>query len=312
MALQSNAGKLRDVIKVNVDLHCDYRCEDCEKFFECTDDKKWEIYKRRRMAKAHETMSKIKHKIAVLAGKGGVGKSTVTANLATALAMKGRRVCVLDHDFDGPCIPKMFGLLGKRLQIGSNGIVPVEALLGMKVVSTGLIMGQDEILTWFHDMRRSATEEFLAHVDYGEQDYLLVDLPPGTSSDTVNLMQYIPDLAGAVLVTVPSEVSQDVARKAALLCIKAGVKVFGVIENMSGTACPRCGEIFYVLQKGGGEKLAEELGVPFFGAIPLDPRLSECADMGVPFVYKYPDTPVAAAYRSVIDNIEKELGWPVQ
>ncbi len=254
-------------------------------------------------------MAKIKHKIAISAGKGGVGKSLVSANLAMALAMKGRKVSILDQDFDGPCIPKMFGVEGKKLYISERGIVPVVGRMGVQVVSTGSILKDGDVLTWFHDMRRSATEEFLGHVDYGDRDYLIVDLPPGTSSDAVNLMIYIPDLAGTVIVTIPPMVSQIVARRAANMVIKAKFRIFGVIENMSGYVCPECGREMEALQRGGGERLAQELGVPFWGRIPLDPRLSLSSDIGEPFVYKYPDSKASQMVMSITDQIEKMVGW---
>lgn len=296
----------REIVALNVDFTCTLQCESCEHFFECNADYKWETYQRRRMSRARQVMSKIKHKIAVVGGKGGVGKSITTANLATAMAMKGKQVSILDHDFDGPCIPKMMGLSG-RMKLGREGIIPAEGVLGIQVVSMGLILANDEVLTWFHDMRRNATEEFLAHVEYGERDYLFVDLPPGTSSDSVNLMQYIPEIAGAVVVTIPSEVSQGVARKAALLCQKAKVPVFGVIENMSGYVCPHCGEESFILQKGGGERLAQEMGFRFFGRIPLDPRLSRASDEGIPFVYQHPDSPASVAVRRIVDELEEMI-----
>jgi ATP-binding protein involved in chromosome partitioning len=298
----------REILAVNVDLGCDRVCERCEKFFDCNLPYKKDIFSRRRMSMARQRLSTIKYKIAVVGGKGGVGKTLTAVNLATALAMKGRKVSILDQDFDGPCVPKMLGV-SSRLLMGDNGIKPAEAILGIQVVSTGLILEADEVLTWYHDMRRNATEEFLSHVEYGERDYLLVDMPPGTSSDAANLLQYIPDLAGAVVVTVPSEVSQGVARKASLLCRKAGCEVFGIVENMSGFVCPHCSNEVYILQKGGGEALAEELGVPFLGRIPLDPKLSYCSDLGIPFVYQHPESPASKAMVRVADNIEARIHW---
>ena len=296
-----------EIMAINVDLSCDGHCESCEKFFECENPKKWDMFKRRRMGVAREKMSKIQHKIAIVGGKGGVGKSITTTNLGMALALKGKRVSILDQDFDGASIPKMLGLMGKRLTLSERGIEPVEGYMGIQVISTGLILADEEVLTWFHDMRRNATEEFISHVNYGERDYLLIDLPPGTSSDSVNMMQYIPDLDGAVVVTIPSEVSQNVAKKACLLCIKAGVKIFGVIENMSGYVCPNCGAVVDILRRGGGEKLAKELDVPFFGRIPLDPRLSESCDRGEPFVKLYPDSPATKAMLKVVEAMEEAI-----
>ena len=309
MAPETAEGTGAEILRIQVDQSCDFVCEDCERYFECQAEEKKSIYDRRRMDMVRETMSRIKYKIAVVGGKGGVGKSITTTNLATYLALQGRKVCILDSDFDGSCIPKMLGLTGKRPKMGPHGIEPVVGIHGIKVVSMGSILRDDEVLTWFHDMRRNATEEFLAHVNYGENDYLFIDLPPGTSSDSVNTMQYIPDLSGAVVVTIPSEVSQNVAKKATILCKKAGVHLFGIIENMSGFVCPTCGDRVDILRKGGGEKLAGEMGIPFLGRIPLDPRLSECSDEGLPFVYKYPDSPAALDLSKVVDRIEAELGY---
>jgi ATP-binding protein involved in chromosome partitioning len=299
--------QLRTVLKINVDLNCDHKCERCEKFFECDDDMKWKIYGRRRMARAARTMKKIKYKVAVGGGKGGVGKSTTTANLAVALAMMGYKVSVLDQDFDGSTIPKLFGVEDKRLKLSEYGMEPVEGLLGIQLVSLGLIQKKEEVVTMFHDMRRGTTEEFLAHVNYGERDFLLVDLPPGTGSDAMNLMQYIPDLNGLVVVTIPPYVSQLAARKACLISRKAEVPVLGVIENMSGYICHQCGKEFDVLQRGGGEKLAEELGIAFLGRIQLHKDLSKASDMGEPFVYKYPDNPGSKGMMDAAKNLIKLL-----
>lgn len=305
----SDSSAEREILAINVDLSCTLRCENCEKFFDCRSSAKLEMYQRRRMARARGVMSNIRHKVAVVGGKGGVGKTIIAVNLAMALAMRGRKVSILDQDFDGATVPKMLGVAGCRLKISDRGIVPVEGLLGIQVVSMGFILASQEVLTWFHDMRRGATEEFLCHVNYGKRDYLLVDMPPGTSSDAVNLMEYLPDLAGAVVVTIPSEVSQNVARKATILCKKGGVRIFGILENMSGYVCPKCGEMVDILRAGGGERLAREMGVPFLGRIPLDPRLSESSDEGQPFVYRYPDSQAARDLNRVVDRIEEDLGY---
>ena len=273
----------------NVDLSCDLICEKCEKFFDCDLPAKKADFFVGRMAQARETLKDIKHKIIVVGGKGGVGKTLLTANFATALAMRGRKVAILDQVFDGPCIPRMMGVEGKGIQLDGDKLEPIEALLGIMVVSMGLILDEDEVVTWFGDMKRNATEEFLTSVNYGKRDYLIVDVPAGTSADTTNVLRYIPDLDGALIVTVPSDVSQAVAHKAALLCRKAKISVYGVVENLSGFTCPECGEKVDILQAGGGRYLADKLGIPFLGGIPMDKRVAECADEGVPFVYKYPD-----------------------
>jgi ATP-binding protein involved in chromosome partitioning len=300
-------GRDQSITGFNVDLACDLNCEKCEKFFDCElPQKKSDIFVGR-MRQAKETLKDIKHKIIVVGGKGGVGKTLLTANFATALAMLGRKVAILDQVFDGPCIPKMMGVEGKGIQLDGDKLEPVEALLGIKIVSMGLILDEDEVVTWFGDMKRNATEEFLTSVNYGNRDYLVVDVPAGTSADTTNVLRYIPDLDGALIVTVPSDVSQAVAHKAAVLCKKAGIDVYGVVENLSGFTCPECGEKVDILQKGGGELLANKLGVPFLGHIPMDNRVAQCADKGVPFVYKYPDWEGSTMLHKVAKDIDTKL-----
>ncbi len=296
------------VINLQVDFSCDQKCEACERFFKCTSPEKLKIFDRRRMARAKQTMSKIKHKIAICAGKGGVGKSTVTSNLGVALAKKGRKVSILDQDLDGSCIPRMMGVGDKKLIMERKGIKPVEGLLGIEIVAMANILSEEDTNTWYHELRRNATEEFVAHVQYGERDYLLIDLPPGTSSDAVNLMQYISDLDGMVVVTNPSGVSQIVAKRAIVMAIEGGVEVLGVIENMSGYVCPKCKKVCYPMLHGGGEELAEELDVPFLGRVPLDPSVSSSSDKGSPVVYSHPESPVAEVINAIADQIEQKVG----
>lgn len=302
------AEKLKKGIKeLQLDMNCSFHCEMCEKFFKCKSPEKLKIFERRRMARVLKVMSRIDRKVAICAGKGGVGKSLFTVNFSAILAQRGKRVGVLDQDLDGPCIPKMLGLTDKKMMMGDSGIVPVEGMFGMKVVSLGFITSETDIVNWFQEKRRNATEEFLSHVDYGELDYLNIDLPPGTSSDAVNLMEYIPDLDGMVVVTNPTRISQIVARRATIMAIEAGVNMLGIIENMSGFVCPHCGEEADVMDKGGGKTLAEELGVPYLGHIPLDPTASEACDAGVPYVIKYPDSPASKATVGITDRILENI-----
>lgn len=297
-----------ELLKINVDFSCHgKRCEDCGKFFECDYPQKKKLHSRGRFGKIQSQMENIRYKIAILSGKGGVGKSTVSANLAAAFAMKKKSTSIVDSDFYGPSIPKILGVTGKKMKMGSEGILPVEGPLNIKVISTGFVVDDDEAVTWFHELKRGALEGFLAHVDYGKMDYLIIDLPPGTGSESYSLMQCVPNLNGAVVVTIPSEVSQEVARRAISLCLTAKLPVIGVVENMSGFVCPDCGEVSYILSQGGGEKLAEEMAVPFLGRIPLDQRVSEASDSGIPFIAQYPEAPVSKCFLDIVGKIEDTL-----
>ncbi len=299
---------MSELLDINVELSCPGRCEGCEKYFDCNLPQKDRLLLQTRMQKARKAMSQIKHKIISVGGKGGVGKTLCAANIAAALAMKGRKVGILDQVFDGPCVPRMLGVEGKGMDYTEEGLIPTEAILGIKVASMGLILDEDEVVTWFHEMKRNATEELICHVLWGELDYLVVDVPAGTSSDTVNVIQYIPEMDGATVVTVPSEVSQAVAYKAIVLLKKAGIPVFGVFENQAHFICPKCGLKTDILQSGGGRRLAERTGVPFFGSIPFHHEIAECADEGVPVVYKYPDSEAAKIFMKAADVIEKRCG----
>lgn len=298
----------REISAMNVTMSCSGKCEKCEQFFECKNPIKWEMYNRRRMGQAKEVMKGIKWKVATTGGKGGVGKTLVSVNFAAALAMRGYKVTLLDLDFDGACVPKMLGVQDKRMKMGEKGMVPVEALLGIQVISTGNILASHELLTWYSEMRRNAIEEFLADVDYGERDFLIIDLPPGTSSEAPNLMQYIPDLNGIIGVTMPSEVTANVARKALLLAKKAGIPVLGIVENLRGFVCPDCGTHSNPISFGWGEKLAKELNTPFLAGIPMDPIITDDSDKGVPFVYSHPESPASKTIVAMTDRILKDLG----
>jgi ATP-binding protein involved in chromosome partitioning len=301
----STATKEKTLEEAIVDLGCTFECNACEKFFVCKSPEKWKVYKRRRMAKATERLKHTKYKIAVTGGKGGVGKTLVTVNLAAALAMRGYKVAVLDQDFDGRAVPKMFGVLDKDLEIGPKGIEPVVyEPLNIKIVSAGNMRRYkgDGILTWFFKLRQNATEEFLSNTNWGENDFLIIDLPPGTGADAINVMVYIPDTDGMIDVTVPSIPSQGVAKRAALLALNAGIRVLGIVENMSDFICPKCETATPVFQKGGADALSRELNLPILGRIPLDPRISRCCDEGKVFVYEYPDTPTGKAILSIADK----------
>jgi len=252
-------------------------------------------------------MDKIKHKLAVISGKGGVGKSLVTVNLAMALAMKGRngRIGILDADIHGPCVPKMLGLKGARLQSGPPGIFPANGPLNMKVVSMGFLLPTDDSpVIWRGPLKMGAIRQLLSEIVWGNLDYLLIDLPPGTGDESLSVLQLLPEMDGVIIVTIPSEVSQDVVKKAVTFARKMNVPIIGIIENMSGMVCPHCGEEIDVFSVGGGEKVAYDMDVPFLGKIPLDPRISSAMDAGTPFITVQQDSPAARSFDEIVEKIE--------
>ncbi len=231
-----------------------------------------------------DRMAKIKHKIIIASGKGGVGKSTVTVNLSRALQMKGLRVGILDGDITGPDIPKLLGIEEERLKQGVEGIEPAQAE-GIKAASMALILtSRDTPVVWRGPMKMAAIKQFIQDVNWGDLDFLLVDMPPGTSDEPLSVVQLIPDLAGAIIVTTPQDVALLDSRKAVNMVKAMKLPVLGIVENMSGLVCPHCGESISIFGSGGGEKMAEEMDVPFLGAIPIDPKVCALGDRGETFV----------------------------
>ncbi len=251
-------------------------------------------------------MGKVKHKIAIISGKGGVGKTLVTVNLAVRLAHeKGAgKVGLLDADIHGPCVPKMLGLKGSRLESGPLGIFPVYSEGGIKVVSMAFLLPNDDSpVIWRGPIKMGAIKQLLSEVVWGELEYLLVDLPPGTGDEPLTVLQLLPDADGVVIVTIPSEVSGDVVRKAVTFARMLNVPILGIIENMSGLMCPHCGEMIEVFTGGVGRRVSEEMGVPFLGAIPIDPGISGDSDCGRPFVEEHPDSAAAKAFGEIVKKI---------
>jgi len=254
--------------------------------------------------------SKIKHKIAVISGKGGVGKSTVTVNLAMAFAIHGYPydIGILDADITGPCVPKIIGLHGQRLQAGPPGIFPAIGSMGIKVVSMDFLLPSDESpVIWRGPLKMKAISQFLSDIVWGELEFLFIDLPPGTGDEPLSIMQLIPEMDGVVIVTIPSEVSQIVVKKAVSFSRKLNIPVIGIIENMSGFVCPKCGAEIEIFKVGGGKKISEDLGTPFLGSIPIDPKICEDSDSGMPFVVNHPNSPSAKAFMEIVEKIEKYL-----
>ncbi|MDD1720041.1 MAG: Mrp/NBP35 family ATP-binding protein, partial [Methanoregulaceae archaeon] len=230
----------------------------------------------------------VRHVILVLSGKGGVGKSTVAVNLAFALSGHGYQVGLLDLDIHGPNIPKMLGIEQHKLAISGNLIEPVRVTGNLAVISMAfLIPDPDTPIIWRGPMKMSAIQQFLNEVDWGKLDFLVVDLPPGTGDEALSIAQLAPNLRGAVIVTTPQDVATIDSRKAVKFIQKLGMPVIGIVENMSGMICPHCKEEIDLFGKGGGERIAVELGVPFLGSIPIDPEMRKAGDEGRPYIYSH-------------------------
>jgi len=255
-------------------------------------------------------MGKIKHKIAIISGKGGVGKSLVTVNLAIGLAKNGRegKVAIFDADLTGPCVPKMMGIKSDKLIAGPPGIFPAVGDEGVKVVSMALLLPSVESpVIWRGPLKMGAIRQFLGEVAWGPLDFLLVDLPPGTGDESLSVLQLLPEMDGVVIVTIPSEVSQEIVKKAVTFARKMNVPIFGIVENMSGLVCPHCGETINVFGEGGGKKVAQDMGLEFLGSIPMDPKISADSDEGTPFVIRHPDSPASKAFGEIIEKIEEKV-----
>jgi Mrp family chromosome partitioning ATPase len=251
----------------------------------------------------------VRHVILVLSGKGGVGKSTVATNLAYALSSKGYDTGLLDLDLHGPTIPKMLGLQDSRLQTIDNKIEPVRVTGTLAVVSMAFLLPDTSTpVIWRGPMKMSAISQFLSDVNWGHLDFLVVDLPPGTGDEALTIAQLAPNLRGAVIVTTPQEVATLETSKAVRFVEKLGIPVIGVVENMSGMVCPHCQAEIDVFGRGGGEKMAQDLEVPFLGSIPLDIEMREAGDVGRPAVLRRGgDDPTWKAVNEVMENLIKRV-----
>ncbi len=250
------------------------------------------------------TLAKIKHVFVVLSGKGGVGKSTVSANLAMGLTLRGKQVGLLDIDVHGPSIPKILGLQGERAMGDGEKLIPSETPEGLKVMSTALILEKaDEPIVWRGPLKAGVIKQFIGEVNWGELDYLIVDCPPGTGDEPLSICQLIPDADGAILVTTPQQVATLDVSKSITFCNQIGMRIAGLIENMSGFTCPHCGEFTPIFRTGGGEALAKDYGLPFLGKLPIATEIGESGDAGKPFVAAHPDTPAAKAFMNVVDQL---------
>jgi ATP-binding protein involved in chromosome partitioning len=251
-----------------------------------------------------DNLRDIKHKIIVLSGKGGVGKSTVATNIAASLSLKGKTVGLMDVDIHGPSIPKMLGLEGVRLRGSEDGMLPVQYSEGLKVISIGFILRDEkDAVIWRAPLKHKLIRDFLTDVRWGELDYLIVDSPPGTGDEPISVAQLLEKPDGGIIVTTPQDVALTDVRKAITFCRQVNLPIIGVIENMSGFTCPHCGKTVDIFKKGGGEAMAKEMGVPFLGRIPLDPKIVETGDNGKPFSQYCEKTEATKAFEAVIEPL---------
>lgn len=258
-------------------------------------------------AQLKANMSRIKNKIVVMSGKGGVGKTTVAVNIAHSLAVSGSKVGILDTDIHGPNIAKMLGI-EKKVMFGLGpGIAPVDVMPGLSAVSLALTgYDPDQPVIWRGPLKMGVIKQFLSDVMWGDLDYLIIDSPPGTGDEPLSVCQLIPDITGAVIVTTPQDVAVLDARKTVLFARQLRIPVLGIIENMSGLSCPHCKKEIALFKTGGGEKAARELKVPFLGRIPIEPEMVISGDEGNPYVSSGKGTRAIAAINDIINKIVKK------
>ncbi len=284
-------------------------CGSCERSNRCSE----------KLQEEHEdwlvekTLAPIRHKIFILSGKGGVGKSTVAVNLAVSLAAQGYRIGLLDIDLHGPNVPKMLGLDGWTLStdVKAGKIVPFRPFPRLQVVSmAGFLPRDDAPVIWRGPLKRMAIRQFLVEVAWGTLDYLLVDSPPGTGDEALSIVQLIPDADGALFVTTPQELSILDVKKSVEFARKLNLPILGILENMSGLQCPHCGDPIPLFREGGGKRAAEELGVPFLGTLPISSDMPDHCDRGRPYVLREQTDTLIEALEQVrlrlVDVVEKK------
>ena len=253
----------------------------------------------------NESLGKIKNKILVMSGKGGVGKTSTSVNLAIALADIGYNVGIIDVDLHGPDVPRMLGLEGTPQVNKNNKLDPISYSKTLRAISIeSFTPNKDDAIIWRGPLKFSAIKQFIGEIDWGNLDFLIIDAPPGTGDEPLTVAQTITD-AKAIIVTTPQEVALADVRKSINFCKTVKMEIFGLIENMSGLSCPHCGEIIELFGSGGGEKTADQMGVRFLGKIPFDPKMVACGDSGVCYQESHTDSLVTKAFNDVAATMSK-------
>jgi len=256
-------------------------------------------------ASVASSLRKIKNKFVVMSGKGGVGKTSTSVNLAIALAVKGFKVGIMDVDLHGPDVPRMLGLTGMPDVNSNRKLNPMRCSQNLSAISMeSFLPKRDDAVIWRGPLKFSAIRQFIADVEWGDLDFLIIDSPPGTGDEPLTVAQQIPD-ARAVIVTTPQEVALADVRKSINFCRTVRLEIFGLVENMSGLNCPHCGQVIDLFGAGGGDRTAREMNVAFLGRIPMDPRMVACGDSGVSFQKTYPDSAVTKAFSAIADQMAK-------
>jgi ATP-binding protein involved in chromosome partitioning len=249
------------------------------------------------------SLQKIRNKFLVMSGKGGVGKTSVSVNMAIALAGKGFNVGLMDVDIHGPDVPRMLGLKGMLDLNGNRKLIPMRYSDKLSAVSLeSLIPNKDDAIIWRGPMKHNIIRQFVADVEWGDLDYLIIDSPPGTGDEPLTVAQTISD-AKAIIVTTPQEIALADVRKSINFCKTVKMDIFGIVENMSGFACPHCGDTIALFGSGGGKKTADAFGIPFLGEIPFDPKVVSCGDSGTSYQEAYPDTLASQAFSIVAERM---------
>ena len=269
---------------------------------ESVEEKKKQIEEQEQ--RVNERMGRIKSKLLVLSGKGGVGKSTVAVNLAWALSQKGMKVGILDVDIHGPNVPKMLGLEDVHLTGSQESIEPASLGNNLKVISIAFLLNSpDTPVIWRGPLKMIAIRQFLSDVNWGELDYLIIDAPPGTGDEPLSVCQLIKDVTGAIIVTTPQEISILDVKKSISFVKQLNVSITGIIENMSGFICPHCGKSVDIFKTGGGQRMASALKIPFLGSVPIEPSIVEASDEGKPFLSRDAKTEGRRKFNEIVDKI---------